>query len=809
MTKPRPTPFVIAALLFGVFASLLADGGGLNSQAVAQSELRFVQPSISKTTSDTLATTPTAPVPNQVVAPQSVSPQSFPSVPLRTVPVTTPNPLRFRTPDTGKPSVPSIPPTASPVIQGTDNRQIREILAETILPAPGADSSTSSATPLLPLLETHPLPTQGTNLPVMPILSTPTTETALPAIPPNASAEPVPGNTQSSFARDAAVKSDPAKGSAKRSPGPENIDAEPEMPPMLPLLPQTLPALVLPTPVDAATAPTSPQMRELVAESEDPRIKDILRGAETMEKEARWSELLAYYESALKTHRDHPLLLRKYRSARSHYDIICRYYDSSFASLLLSARVEDNLVLFDEVIDKIQESHIDAPHWNDLFYSGLKDLQIALTESVFLQKHQLDAKAPQITQFERELQAMIAPWEVGSREDLRNAVLHVTYLAQKTLGINASAVLLEFICGVANSLDPHTAFLTKNQLNDTFSTINGDLVGLGVELKSDQHSLYIFRVISGGPAQEAGLRGGDRILTVDGKPTQGLDTNRAADMLLGEVNTPIRLLVQSPSSQPRYLDVRRRHIKVPSVEDVKMLNDHLGYLKLNCFQSTTTAEMREALWNLHSQGMRCLVVDLRHNPGGLLLVSIEVANLFLEKGVIVTTRVHPQDPGTPYMATATGTWRTPLVVLIDEDSASASEVFAGAIRDHGRGVIVGRRSYGKGTVQLVHRLKGVGKNGDIAGLRLTVEKFYSPDGISCSTIGVDPDIMVEPGQAQRQMVARPVDGQIPARSTEPFSSQTPLALAPSSAPNDPYIVKAIETAREMLTTARRPRSESQ
>ncbi len=555
-----------------------------------------------------------------------------------------------------------------------------------------------------------------------------------------------------------------------------------------------------------------PEAEPLVSPQDQARIDAIVSGALPMEKEGRWFELLTYYESALKTYRNNPTLQQKYRMARRHYDIVRRYYDTSFLNHLLAAGVADNLVLFDEVIAKIQTNHIDAPKWGELFHFGLQDFEVALGERIFLKQNNIEHQASRIPAFQKQMHAMIDTWQIGSRDEMKNAVLHVTQLAQKELGLNPSAVLLEFLCGVTNSLDPHTAFLTKNQLNDTYSTINGDFVGLGVELKSDRQSLIIFRVIGGSPAQEAGLKGGDRILSVDGQTTQGLDTDRAADLLQGEIGTTARLYVQSATSQPRMVDVPRRRIKVPSVEDIKMLNDYLGYLKLNCFQSTTTAEMREALWNLHGQGMRCVVVDLRHNPGGLLPVSVEVANLFIEKGVIVSTRVHPQDPGTPYMATQSGTWPVPLIVLIDEESASASEIFAGAIRDHGRGVIVGKRSYGKGTVQMVHRLFGASKTGEIAGLRLTVEKFYSPGGISCSGIGVSPDVEIDSravasgavpnappnasamnGEPRQHIAARPVDGRI--------SAPAPIALAPSSAPNDPCIVKAVETARRMMSTA--------
>lgn len=574
--------------------------------------------------------------------------------------------------------------------------------------------------------------------------------------------------------------------------------AGPMFVPPIPL--QQLPAPAVPVP--PLSMPVDTQVRQpaipkpLPLSVEQARIDALLQEGALLERERRWQDLLTLYEKALHTYRNNPVLLQRFRIARYHYDINRRYLDASFLNMLLSAGVVDNLVLFDEVTTKIQSNHIDSPGWTDLFHYGVQDLETALTEPLFFQKNGFEASPEKIARFRENLHAMIGPWKIGNREEMRNSVLHVAQLAQRELGLNPSATVLEFICGVANSLDPYTAFLTRNQLNDTYSTIDGNFVGLGVELKSDRRSLIIVRVISGSPAKEAGLADGDRILAVDGKPTQGLDTDRAADMLLGDIGTSVRLQVQSTGNEPRQVEVQRRRVRVPSIEDAKMLNDYLGYLKLTCFQATTASELRETLWKLHQKGMRCLVLDLRHNPGGLLPVSVDVANLFIEQGTIVSTRVHPQDTGTPYIATPGGTWRMPLVVLIDEESASASEILAGAIRDHGRGVIVGKRSFGKGTVQVVHRLQGTSKTGDIAGLKLTVEKFYSPSGISCSGIGVVPDILVEdaPPEMERYLVARPIDGQTGA-------SLQPAPRIPSSAPTDPYMLKAVETARKMMSTA--------
>jgi len=260
-----------------------------------------------------------------------------------------------------------------------------------------------------------------------------------------------------------------------------------------------------------------------------------------------------------------------------------------------------------------------------------------------------------------------------------------------------------------------------------------------VELKVQEGRLVIVRVISGSPAAEAGVRAGDQILSVDGRPTKSLSTDQAAALLQGAEGTTVTLSLAAAGQPPRQLTVRRRRVDVPSVDQASIIDSDrgIGYFKLTCFQKTTARDLDTALWKLHREGMRCLIMDLRGNPGGLLTSSVEVADKFVEEGIIVSTRGRSALEDFNYTAHKAGTWRVPLVVLIDGESASASEIFAGAIRDHRRGNIVGERSYGKGSVQGIFPLSLAG-----SGVRLTTAKFYSPNGHPISHVGVQPDIVV-------------------------------------------------------------------
>ena len=299
--------------------------------------------------------------------------------------------------------------------------------------------------------------------------------------------------------------------------------------------------------------------------------------------------------------------------------------------------------------------------------------------------------------------------------------------------------MFEFTSGATCALDQYSTFLTATELEDVFSQIEGNFVGLGVELKAQDASLAIVQVIPGGPAEQAGLRKGDRIVQVDGVSTSNVSTDEAANMLKGRRGTAVQLTLVDPQGVSRELRIVRRRVEVPSVTEVRMVDrDYaIAYLRLNSFQKTTARDLDAALWKMYREGMQSLIVDVRGNPGGLLTASVEVADRFLDSGNIVATRGRSPREDFDYRAHSPGTWRVPLLVLIDSDTASASEIFAGAIRDHRRGTVVGQRSYGKGSVQGIFPL-----DNSTAGLRLTTAKFYSPSGTAISERGVAPDVLV-------------------------------------------------------------------
>ena len=480
------------------------------------------------------------------------------------------------------------------------------------------------------------------------------------------------------------------------------------------------------------------------------QIDEIIQRGDILEKEGRWSESLILYENAIRTFHKPPALMKRFRLARFHHDLTKRYHDSSFEMLLRQMSYSDALALFDEVISKIQQSHVEPPHWNELFESGMHDFEIALSDPAFCHRHFPNTDVTRVRSLGQKIVQTTKNWEIRDIRTLRAGVVAIADNCQKEVGLSPTAIVLEFLAGMTNSLDPYTEFMTLNQLNDTNCMISGNFVGLGVELKMDRKSLYINRVIPGSPAEKGGLKSLDRILVVDGTPTEGLPLETASNLLQGAVDTSVRLLVQSGTNTPHEMLIQREHLKVPSVENVHILDEYghgtgIGYFKLTGFQRDTVQEIYEALLFLNRQGMKSLIIDLRGNPGGVLTECVDAADLFLKQGVIVRTKNRSLVSEYVYSAKqSTATWDIPLAVLIDKDSASASEIFAGAILDNNRGLIVGQPSFGKDTVQAVIPLTG-GKTQNspaIAGLKLTMETYYSPNGISFSGIGVQPNVLV-------------------------------------------------------------------
>ena len=519
--------------------------------------------------------------------------------------------------------------------------------------------------------------------------------------------------------------------------------------------------------------PAGAQVRVAPSSTHTADITDFLRRAEKLEGERRWGEALSVYEEALRKFPDEPTLDSRHTLAKIHYDLGRRYNDSSYLRAIATLSEREALSLYNEVLLKIESHYVTAPDWGRLVARGTRSLNVALGQKNFQQQNLPGVSQPQIDAFAVWLQQATRARRVRTRQEAIDMVTSAVRWGRQQLQLAPASIALEYTCAAIGSLDSYSSYLTGDQLTDVYSQIEGNFVGLGIELKAGEGGLQIVKVITASPADRAGIRGGDRITEVDGRSTLNLTTDQAADRLQGSEGSIVELTTVTPAGAVRRLRIRREHVDVPSVDDVKIIDKDfgIGYMKLTCFQKTTTRDVDAALWKLHREGMRSLVIDLRGNPGGLLNSSVEVADKFVEEGIIVSTRGRSSLEDYNYTAHKAGTWRVPLVVLIDGDSASASEILAGAIHDHRRGEIVGKcRSYGKGSVQGIFPLTLAN-----SGVRLTTAKFFSPNGTAISKIGVKPDITVH-------VVAKPIAGQI----------------AELGGPDDAVLKAGVQAARRQL-----------
>jgi carboxyl-terminal processing protease len=313
---------------------------------------------------------------------------------------------------------------------------------------------------------------------------------------------------------------------------------------------------------------------------------------------------------------------------------------------------------------------------------------------------------------------------------------------------------MEYVFGACNCLDDYSSVLTPTRYDDLNSNIKGQFVGVGIVIEGKPgRGMWLVDVLPDSPAEQSGLEAGDWIVGIDGVDCRGMTTEEAAHLLTGPPGSRVSLDI-ARGEATQNVACARREVVVKSIPVSTMLDSTSGvaYIRLTAFQRNSTAELDLALQELQRQGMRSLIWDVRGNPGGLLDEAVSVIDRFIDDGLIVSTKGRASGQDKSYHAYAPGTWRMPLVLLIDGDSASASEIVAGAVRDHRRGTIVGRTSYGKWSVQSIYPAShGMA-------LRLTTAKFYSPSGKTYSKMGIEPDVVVPvPEDAPRPRSARTLD----------------------------------------------------
>ena len=306
---------------------------------------------------------------------------------------------------------------------------------------------------------------------------------------------------------------------------------------------------------------------------------------------------------------------------------------------------------------------------------------------------------------------------------------------------NSKSLVTGAIKGMLETLDPHSSFMPPEMFKETQSEMKGRFEGLGIEITVKDGILTVVAPIEDTPAHKAGILAGDQILMIEKELTKNMSLMEAVKRMRGPKGTKVTITVMREGlTKPREFTIIRDVIPIRSVR-YELLDKQYGYIRISQFQEKTDADFDKALKALEEESkgkLMGLVLDLRNNPGGMLDQAVKVSDRFVDSGVIVSIEGRREDQNQKFYAHGPGTIPSyPLVVLVNGGSASASEIVAGAVQDHGRGVILGTQTFGKGSVQTIYSLK------DGAGLRLTTARYFTPSGRSIQAKGIVPDIIIK------------------------------------------------------------------
>ena len=348
--------------------------------------------------------------------------------------------------------------------------------------------------------------------------------------------------------------------------------------------------------------------------------------------------------------------------------------------------------------------------------------------------------------------------EVRSPWALTNKFRDIFAFVQKHLredDLDLRDVEYAVVNGVLRTLDPHSVLLTPDVFEEMQMSTRGKFGGLGIVISIRDGHLTIIRPMPGTPAAKAKLQRGDKIVKINSESTLNMPLSEAVDRLRGDPGSSVSIWIRRNGNKgkPKRVNLVRAVISIDSVES-KMLSGRVGYMKVRSFQGNTYRDIRKDLEKLRAQKMKGLVLDLRENPGGLLDQAVRIADTFLESGTIVTTSSNDPDERDEKYATKKGTEPSyPIVVLINGSSASASEIVAGALKNHDRAVVIGQRSFGKGSVQVLYNFQ------DQSALKLTIAHYLTPGDVSIQGVGIVPDIGIDPMTVDKEDMDLAVDAE--------------------------------------------------
>ncbi len=471
------------------------------------------------------------------------------------------------------------------------------------------------------------------------------------------------------------------------------------------------------------------------------------------EKRGSWLEACRCYDEILRKDRDNVGIREAYQRCLRRLHLTARHEDTVYRQTLQKLTPTQALDAYEQVLALLSVAYPDRAKTNLglLFYQGVQELRLALDDPTF-RKTYLSGVKPEVLKAYQTRLAELSVRKITTRTEAREQARAVIRSAPRDglamRPVLFSAFALEFAAGACNALDEYSSFMTPGNLALTQSVAHGKLVGVGVELGVVDEKLQITRVYTKGPASDAGMMRGERIIRIAGKPVAELPAEAAADRLLGEAGSAVDVEVESPAGMmPRKRTVRlvRRAVTVASAEYQLLFppgsTDQAGYLRISYFSEGTLQVVQDAIGQAMASGHRGMVIDLRGNPGGLFTAAVSVSELLLPDGVIVISQSPFKEFNRTYKVETTNPYQFPVVVLIDGETASAAEVLAGALKEGRAGkvptLVMGQPSYGKGSIQCVIPMEKSPLEHPAA-IRLTVAKLFSPANQPYTGRGVSP-----------------------------------------------------------------------
>jgi carboxyl-terminal processing protease len=477
-------------------------------------------------------------------------------------------------------------------------------------------------------------------------------------------------------------------------------------------------------------------------------LRQLLRQVKQLEESGQWAKAIELYEQLPARDRNLTEITESFRNCLRRVQQLRRHQDATYRAQILALSWPDGLEIYGEVLNKLQMNYVDREkvEVTRLFRQGLEELRLALYDGAFCAEHLPGTRLEIVRAFQAELHGYWSSQQIDRVRDAQDQVQMVAWSAEEKLGLRKTVVVFEFICGACSGLDEYTYYLTPGELEEITASWDGKLVGVGMEIAAEGPRLLISQVLPGSSAQAKGLKVGDQITRIGTQSASQMSAERARELLKGEVDTTIDVEVTTSEMRPQFVQLKRLAVAVPSVSEPRFLDERreIGFLQLIAFQETTLAELNDAMQRLQAAGMRVLILDLRGNPGGPFDIAVRVVERFLSSGVIVMTHGqiggHVREHNKTYQAQGANVLSVPLVILVDAETASSAEMVAGALKENQRGKLIGQTTFGKGSIQRVDKLK----TAPLAGIRMTVAKFYAPSGRPYSGTGVTPDIVIRP-----------------------------------------------------------------